>query len=40
MKLKIPLLLAALLAVGLALFSLAVFVWGLGVTMKVWPWTF
>ena len=28
------------LAVGLALFSLAVFVWGLGVTMKVWPWTF
>ncbi|MGE0714730.1 MAG: tripartite tricarboxylate transporter TctB family protein [Alphaproteobacteria bacterium] len=27
------------LAVGLALFSVAVFVWGLGVTMKVWPWT-
>ncbi|MCC7274144.1 MAG: tripartite tricarboxylate transporter TctB family protein [Alphaproteobacteria bacterium] len=28
------------LAVGLALFSVGVFVWGLGVTMKVWPWTF
>lgn len=28
------------LAVGLALFSLAIFVWGLGVTMKVWPWAF
>jgi hypothetical protein len=28
------------LAAGLALFSVAVFVWGLGVTMKVWPWTY
>ncbi|WP_374450031.1 tripartite tricarboxylate transporter TctB family protein [Stella sp.] len=28
------------LAVGLALFSLAIFVWGLGVSMRVWPWTF
>ncbi|WP_374450263.1 tripartite tricarboxylate transporter TctB family protein [Stella sp.] len=28
------------LAVGLAVFSLAVFVWGLGVTIRVWPWTF
>lgn len=28
------------LAIGLALFSVAIFVWGLGVSMKVWPWTF
>ncbi|BBK30670.1 tripartite tricarboxylate transporter TctB family protein [Stella humosa] len=28
------------LAVGMAAFSVAIFVWGLGVTMKVWPWTF
>ena len=28
------------LAVGLAAFAVAVFVWGLGVSMKVWPWTF
>ncbi len=28
------------LAAGLAAFSVAIFVWGLGVSMKVWPWTF
>lgn len=28
------------LALGLAFLSVVVFVWGLGVTMKVWPWTY
>lgn len=28
------------LAVGLALLSLGIFVWGLGVTIRVWPWSF
>ncbi|MGE0723206.1 MAG: tripartite tricarboxylate transporter TctB family protein [Alphaproteobacteria bacterium] len=28
------------LALGLAAMSVVVFVWGLGVTMKVWPWTY